>query len=123
MSSDFTPISDVSGYFLPEFKAPYQWNFSSNETETLYLLSATFNLPGPAAEVCPDGIGAQAYSVDGTTPLGIGPTFRAKPGDTVLIAGKGHETYQVFKDSVVPFDDRLEAGRALAARGAGWLHR
>lgn len=48
---------------------------------------------------------------------------RAKPGDTVLVAGKGHETYQVFKDSVVPFDDRLEAGRALAARGAGWLHR
>jgi UDP-N-acetylmuramoyl-L-alanyl-D-glutamate--2,6-diaminopimelate ligase len=48
---------------------------------------------------------------------------RAEPGDTVLIAGKGHETYQVFKDSVVPFDDRLEAARALAARGAGWLHR
>lgn len=48
---------------------------------------------------------------------------RAKPGDTVLVAGKGHETYQVFKDSVVPFDDRLEAGRALAARRAGWLHR
>ncbi len=48
---------------------------------------------------------------------------RAQPGDTVLIAGKGHETYQVFKDSVVPFDDRLEAGRALAARRAGWLHR
>ncbi|MFK7741918.1 MAG: UDP-N-acetylmuramoyl-L-alanyl-D-glutamate--2,6-diaminopimelate ligase [Planctomycetota bacterium] len=48
---------------------------------------------------------------------------RARPGDTVLIAGKGHETYQVFKDSVVPFDDRLEAGRALAAREAGWLHR
>ncbi|MEC8653644.1 MAG: UDP-N-acetylmuramoyl-L-alanyl-D-glutamate--2,6-diaminopimelate ligase [Planctomycetota bacterium] len=48
---------------------------------------------------------------------------RAKPGDTVLIAGKGHETYQVFKDSVVPFDDRRDGGRALAARGAGWLHR
>lgn len=48
---------------------------------------------------------------------------QAKPGDTVLIAGKGHETYQVFKDSVVPFDDRLEASRALAAREAGWLHR
>ncbi len=47
----------------------------------------------------------------------------AEPGDTVLIAGKGHETYQVFKDCVVPFDDRLEAARALAARGAGWLHR
>lgn len=47
----------------------------------------------------------------------------ANPGDTLLIAGKGHETYQVFKDSVVPFDDRFEASRALAAKEAGWLHR
>jgi len=46
---------------------------------------------------------------------------RAEPGDTVLIAGKGHETYQVLKDSVIPFDDRLEAARALSAREAGWL--
>ena len=37
----------------------------------------------------------------------------ARPGDTVLIAGKGHETYQIFKDSVVPFDDCLVAREAL----------
>ncbi|MGH8596661.1 MAG: Mur ligase family protein, partial [Gammaproteobacteria bacterium] len=30
----------------------------------------------------------------------------ARPGDTVLIAGKGHETYQEFADTVVPFNDR-----------------
>jgi UDP-N-acetylmuramoyl-L-alanyl-D-glutamate--2,6-diaminopimelate ligase len=30
----------------------------------------------------------------------------AKAGDCLLIAGKGHETYQEFADTIVPFDDR-----------------
>jgi len=30
----------------------------------------------------------------------------AKPGDSLLIAGKGHEGYQEFADTVIPFDDR-----------------
>lgn len=37
----------------------------------------------------------------------------AKPGDVVLIAGKGHETYQQFADHTVHFDDREEAREAL----------
>ncbi|MDB6053394.1 MAG: UDP-N-acetylmuramoylalanyl-D-glutamate--2,6-diaminopimelate ligase [Verrucomicrobiales bacterium] len=37
----------------------------------------------------------------------------AKPGDIVLIAGKGHETYQEFEDTVIPFDDRVFAREAL----------
>jgi UDP-N-acetylmuramoyl-L-alanyl-D-glutamate--2,6-diaminopimelate ligase len=30
----------------------------------------------------------------------------AEPNDIVLIAGKGHETYQIFKQQTIPFDDR-----------------
>ena len=37
----------------------------------------------------------------------------AKPGDTVLIAGKGHETYQIVGSETLDFDDRLEAKKAL----------
>jgi UDP-N-acetylmuramoyl-L-alanyl-D-glutamate--2,6-diaminopimelate ligase len=37
----------------------------------------------------------------------------AHPGDSVLIAGKGHETYQEFEDTVIPFDDRIFARESL----------
>lgn len=30
----------------------------------------------------------------------------ARPGDCVLVAGKGHEAYQVIKEKKIPFDDR-----------------
>lgn len=38
---------------------------------------------------------------------------RAKEGDIVLIAGKGHENYQIIKDEVVEFDDKLVAKEIL----------
>ena len=40
----------------------------------------------------------------------------ALPGDVVVIAGKGHETYQEIAGQRLPFDDAVEAGEALAAR-------
>jgi UDP-N-acetylmuramoyl-L-alanyl-D-glutamate--2,6-diaminopimelate ligase len=43
----------------------------------------------------------------------------ARPGDTVLLAGKGHETYQEFEDTVVPFDDRVHAREALESQPHG----
>jgi UDP-N-acetylmuramoyl-L-alanyl-D-glutamate--2,6-diaminopimelate ligase len=40
----------------------------------------------------------------------------AGPGDVVLVAGKGHEKYQVVGDQVLPFDDVAVAREALSRR-------
>ncbi len=39
---------------------------------------------------------------------------RAHAGDVVVIAGKGHEAYQILKETTVPFDDRESIRTALA---------
>jgi UDP-N-acetylmuramoyl-L-alanyl-D-glutamate--2,6-diaminopimelate ligase len=40
----------------------------------------------------------------------------ARSGDTLVIAGKGHETYQIVGSEVLPFDDRDVARRLLSER-------
>jgi UDP-N-acetylmuramoyl-L-alanyl-D-glutamate--2,6-diaminopimelate ligase len=47
----------------------------------------------------------------------------AKPGDIVLIAGKGHEKTQTTRDGVFPFDDVAEARKALEHRFARVMER
>ena len=42
---------------------------------------------------------------------------QALPGDIVLLAGKGHENYQILADRTLEFDDREQARRVLNERG------
>jgi UDP-N-acetylmuramoyl-L-alanyl-D-glutamate--2,6-diaminopimelate ligase len=44
---------------------------------------------------------------------------QARPGDIVLLAGKGHETTQVLRDRTIEFDDRQVARRILGRHGYG----
>jgi UDP-N-acetylmuramoyl-L-alanyl-D-glutamate--2,6-diaminopimelate ligase len=43
----------------------------------------------------------------------------AHTGDVVILAGKGHETYQIFRDRTIHFDDREVAREALRSFGFG----
>ena len=43
----------------------------------------------------------------------------AEPGDAVVIAGKGHEAYQIVRDKQLPFDDRQVARELLGKRATG----
>ncbi len=40
----------------------------------------------------------------------------ARPGDTVLLAGKGHEEYQIIGTQKFPFSDRKAAEQAVLDR-------
>lgn len=42
----------------------------------------------------------------------------AQPGDFVVIAGKGHETYQIFKDQTIHFDDSEVVREVLGTLGS-----
>ena len=60
-------------------------------------------MPGKRYKVIVDRKQAIQYAIE-----------MAQPRDIVLIAGKGHETYQEFADSTVPFDDSAIAASAMA---------
>ncbi|MEX2355626.1 MAG: UDP-N-acetylmuramoyl-L-alanyl-D-glutamate--2,6-diaminopimelate ligase [Thermaerobacterales bacterium] len=47
-----------------------------------------------------------------------GAVMMAGPDDVVVIAGKGHETYQIFRDRTIHFDDREVAAEAICRHQA-----
>lgn len=68
-------------------------------------IEAGFPSPAPDYEVIPDRREAIERAI------GL-----AEAGDAVVIAGKGHENYQIIGRERLPFDDRQVARNALAAR-------
>ena len=58
------------------------------------------------------------YSVEPDRRKAIGLAIgEARPGDIVLLAGKGHEKVQVTREGSQPFDDAQVAREALKANG------
>ena len=81
------------------------------------------------AEVAPEKLAAvatgKAFAAEPDRRRAIEAGIRAaRPGDMVLIAGKGHETYQVLGPRTIHFDDREEAARVLERLegGSGRFH-
>jgi UDP-N-acetylmuramoyl-L-alanyl-D-glutamate--2,6-diaminopimelate ligase len=76
----------------------------------------------------PLGKGPGAPSVSKKTPYTVIPDRAeaietavrlAGPGDVVVLAGKGHEDYQIIGENRFPFDDREEARKAIVKCSAG----
>lgn len=66
-----------------------------------------------------DGLPEKGYAVEPDRRKAIRLGIQgAGPGDTVLIAGKGHETYQIMGNTTAHFDDRLEARKVLEGNDA-----
>ncbi len=63
-----------------------------------------------------DGGAGLIVEVDRRVAIGLA-IERAEPGDVVLIAGKGHEDYQIIGTTKHPFDDRQVAREWLEQRG------
>ena len=75
--------------------------------------------PMAIIEAITAGVVGESYAVEPDRRAAIRMALEmARPGDLVLIAGKGHETYQIFADRTIDFDDR-QVARELAAELGG----
>lgn len=60
------------------------------------------------------GSGSDRFEVEADRRAAIARAIaQAKAGDSILIAGKGHEDYQLVGDQVLSFDDRIVAAEEL----------
>ena len=71
-------------------------------------------LAGKIIEQITRGITKKNFEIEEDRFLAIQKALRmAGENDFVLVAGKGHELYQIIKDRVLPFDDRIAVQKII----------
>jgi UDP-N-acetylmuramoyl-L-alanyl-D-glutamate--2,6-diaminopimelate ligase len=103
-------------------KRPLMGAAAAELSDVVVVTSDNPRSEDPLAIINDAMVGVQRYSsrviVEPDRRTAIGRALReAAPGDIVILAGKGHETYQILKDKVIDFDDRVEAAKALQSFG------
>jgi UDP-N-acetylmuramoyl-L-alanyl-D-glutamate--2,6-diaminopimelate ligase len=100
-------------------KRPRMGEVASRMADRIILTSDNPRSEDPAAiiEAIRGGVSVE-HAVEPDRARAIVAAIRgALPGDVVLIAGKGHETYQEVAGRRLPFSDLAIAGQAIAAWG------
>ncbi len=104
-------------------KRPLMGVAAAKDSDFVVLTSDNPRTEDPLSIINDAVVGARRFD----TPLIVEPDrekaifaaiAEARPGDIVLITGKGHEDYQIIGDKKISFSDQEVALRALRARGA-----
>jgi UDP-N-acetylmuramoyl-L-alanyl-D-glutamate--2,6-diaminopimelate ligase len=102
-------------------KRPQMGEVAARYADYTYVTSDNPRTEDPQTiieEILP-GVGTAPHSVQLDRRIAIEQAIAsAEPGDVVLVAGKGHENYQIVGTQVLPFDDLAVAREALAQREA-----
>jgi len=108
-------------------KRPLMGEAAARLADVVYLTSDNPRSEEPQMILEEIAVGVKKGSRAGMTHVNI-PNRReaigaalanARSGDIVVLAGKGHEAYQILRDRTIPFDDRVVAREALADLGFG----
>jgi UDP-N-acetylmuramoyl-L-alanyl-D-glutamate--2,6-diaminopimelate ligase len=124
-------VSEASGRVLTVFgcggdrdrkKRPLMGEAAGRGSDFVVLTSDNPRSEDPLAIINDAVVGLQKtgvkYSVEADRRKAISVAIReARPGDIVLLAGKGHEKVQVTREGAAPFDDLEVARQALRALG------
>lgn len=105
-------------------KRPLMGEAAAKHSDYVVLTSDNPRSEDPLAIINDTLVGLRRYNVPHQMEVDRTQAIRiafgeARPGDIVLIAGKGHETYQTLRDKTIPFDDREVSRRLLAELGYG----